>query len=239
MSDSGVVGLIEALNDPDTTVAEEAKAELEGFGAAMVGPLLEAIPAFDAFATLLAIELLEEFGNERAGGVLIPLLSSENRGVREWAARAVGVLSVRESVDALTGAYEQVKREGTPLHWTEPIAIREALTRLGARREVVPPLVAALMRDVPSVGPAWWIEDVGDAIDALADANQAVVSTLPWAASGDRYLWVRTQTWEPDWTLLWAQLVEQTRQDSKDAIRRSNASADTVVTLIWMNADDL
>lgn len=239
MSDSRVRTLIQALNDPDTTTAEEAKAELEAYGGAIEEPLLEAIPTFHTFGILKAIDLLEEFGDERAGSVLIPLLSNDTPTVREWSARALGTLGVRESVHALTEAYEYVKREGTPLHWTEPAAIREALTRLGARREVVPWLAASLRTDVSSVGPAWRIDDVGQVIDALADTNQAIISAMPWTESRGRYLWVRTQDWEPDWTLSWPELVEQTRRDSKEAVRRADVSSRAVVTLIWMDEDDL
>lgn len=49
MSDSRVRGLIRALNHPDTTTAEEAKAELQVYGTAIEEPMLEPIPTFDDF----------------------------------------------------------------------------------------------------------------------------------------------------------------------------------------------
>jgi HEAT repeat protein len=131
--------LIAELGNDDTDLAELAEAELrDDYGPLIVDPLLEAMPDFGNFGILCAVELLEEFGDERAGPTLISLLENEEHVVREWAARALGTLGIRDAIDPLKLVYDRVKARRTPLDWTEPGAIWDALTRLGGREEVLP-----------------------------------------------------------------------------------------------------
>jgi hypothetical protein len=152
------------------------------------------MPEFGSFGILSAVELLGEFGDERAGPTLIALLDSEDHVVREWAAGALGELRINDAIDPLKLAYERVKARRTPLHWTEPLAIRNALTRLGAREEIIPPSVARLRLQRMGPNPrhywerSWEREHVAEVIDALADAGQAIVTVIAWAAGGGAHI---------------------------------------------------
>lgn len=173
--------LIAELDDEDTGLAELAEAELrDDYGPLLVDPLLEAMPEFGNFGILSAVELLEEFGDERAGPTLIALLDSEDRVVREWAARALGELGIKDAIDPLKLAYERVKARRTPLHWTEPVTIRDALTSLGGREEVIAASAERLQKSDPIQGRYWERAHADEVIDALADAGQAIVSVQAW-----------------------------------------------------------
>src|SRR5882672_1087056 len=133
-----IAELVAELNGDDTNRAEEAQAALERYGSAVLAPLMESAPGFDRFGQLCAIELFQRIGDRRAASVLIPMLRSDHDTVREWAGGALGDLDVREAVPELHAAYGRTKDRGTPPDWTEPQAIRDALTKLGAREDVVP-----------------------------------------------------------------------------------------------------
>jgi HEAT repeat protein len=229
--------LIAALGDEDTGLAELAEAELRDYGHKIVEPLLEAMPGFGNFGIVSAVELLEEFGDERAGPILISLLESDERVVREWVADALGTLGIRGAIDPLKLTYERAKARGTPLHWTEPTALRRALTKLGAREEVIPPSVERLRRIDSTTGRYWEWEHADEVVDALADADQAIVLVQIWEGPGG--MRVRAHGGEPDWSLPWRALVQQTRRAAKSVLSGSDAPPDAVVTLEWMKENDM
>jgi hypothetical protein len=236
--------LIAKLDDEDTGLAELAEAELrDDYGPLVVGPLLEAMPEFGSFGILSAVELLGEFGDERAGPTLIALLGSEEHVVREWTAGALGELRINDAIDPLKLAYERVKARRTPLHWAEPNTIRNALTSLGAREEIIPASVARLRLQRMGPNPrhywerSWQREHVAEVIDALADAGQAIVTVIAWAAGGGAH--ISLPEWEPDWSLPWSALVEQTRRDAKASVMAPDVPHDAVVMLDWMNENDI
>jgi hypothetical protein len=160
--------LVAELNGDDTNQAEEAQATLEQYGAAVLAPLMDAAPQFGRFGQLCAIELFQKISDPRAGSVLIPMLRSDHDTVREWAAQALGDLGVREAVPELQAAYERAKRSRIPPDWSEPQSIRDALTQLGARDEVIPALVRERIRTEPIVGRCWRPSDLADVIESLA-----------------------------------------------------------------------
>jgi len=230
--------LVTLLNSDDTNEAEEAQAVLQPYGAAIVLPLLEAVPRFGRFGQLCAIELLRDAGDPRAAAVLIPMLRSEHDTVREWAASAIGAIHIENAVPELRRAYEDVKRRRTPLDWTEPEALRCSLTQLGARDEVIPARVDALSRRERNFGRCWAAEDLVAVINALADANQLVLWFQFWERWRDTHTWRETPSWELDWSLAWSELVEAARRDALEGARQAGTPDNTVATISWMNEHD-
>lgn len=233
-----IAELIEELDGDDTNRAEEAQAELELHGAAVLVPLIEAAPRFGRFGQLCAIELLEHIGDTGAGPVLIPMLRSEDETVRAWATRALGELEVAEAVAALQLAYEGVKRRRTSLDWSEPQDIRDALTKLGARAEVVPSSVHERARVDPIIGRCWLPSDLHDVVESLAVARQVVLSFSFWERGRETRTWVETPGWELDWSLPWDRLVESARSDAIDAATRAGTPKDTVASVTWLDESD-
>jgi HEAT repeats len=236
--DKEILDLVSLLNSEDTSEAQEAQDELELYGPAILDQLLEATPRLGAYGQLCAIELLEGLGDRRAATVLIPMLDSENDVVREWAARALGELGIKEAVPRLREAYEAVQRRGKPLDWTEPGALRTALTQLGARREVVPARVDALGQSERSLGRCWPVEHLIEVIDSLADADQLVLWFQYWERVEGTHRRRDTPGWDLEWSLGWGDLVESTRTKAVDAARRAGTPSNTVATLSWMNEAD-
>jgi len=230
--------LVALLDSSDTNEAEEAEAALRRYGAAVVPALLEAVPSFGRFGQLCAIELLHDAGDPRAATVLIPMLRSEHDTVREWAASALGDLHIEAAVPELRRAYEEVKVRGTPLDWTEPEALRRALTQLGEREEVVPSRVNALSRSERKLERCWAAEDLVAVIDALADDDQLVLWFQLWERWRDTHTWRETPSWELDWSLSWRDLVEGARRDALEAARQAGTPTNTVATVSWMNEHD-
>lgn len=223
-----ILDLVALLNSEDTSEAQEAQDELELYGPVILDPLLEATPRLGAYGQLCAIELLDELGDRRAATVLILMLDSENDVVREWAANALGKLRVEEAIPKLREAYENVQRRGKPLDWTEPEALRTALTQLGARREVVPARVDALGRSEGLLGRCWPVEHLIDVINSLADADQLVLWFQYWERVEETHRRRDTPGWELDWSLRWGDLVESARENAVDAARRAGTPANTV-----------
>jgi HEAT repeat protein len=245
LGDRRISDLIWAL-DGDPTGAEEAQAELEEYGPEILPPLLEAAPVFGRFGQLCAIELLERIGDPRAGSVLIPMLRSEHDTVREWSAGALAALGVEEAVPELRRAYEEVKARGTPLDWSEPKRLRDALTQLGARDEVVLPRVAALSCSDLVFDRCWPVEHLATVVAELADAEQLVLyfqlwkrgresksllgQLLPSRPERDSYTWKEAPGWELDWSLPWPELIASARDAALAAARQVETADNTVAT---------
>jgi HEAT repeat protein len=233
-----VAELIAELNGDDTNQAEEAQATLEQYGAAVLAPLLDAAPRFGRFGQLCAIELFQRISDPRAGTVLIPMLRSDHDTVREWAAQALGDLGVREAVPGLQAAYERAKQSRIPPDWSEPQSIRDALTQLGARDEVIPALVRERIRTEPIIGRCWLPSDLPDVIESLAAASQVVLSFTYWERWRDTRTWVETPSWDLDWSLPWDRLIASARNDALDAAARAGTPADTVAVVSWLDEAD-
>jgi HEAT repeat protein len=230
--------LIADLDSDDTNQAQEAQAALGPYGRAVLEPLLDTAPNFGRFGQLCAIELFQEIGDPQAGTVLIPMLDSENGTVRDWAAQALGELGVPQAVPALRRAYAAVKERGTPLDWTEPLAIRTALTELGARREVVPPRVAELERQEGKLDRCWAVRDLPEVITELANARQLVLDFMWWEGWRDTHTLRETPRYDLDWSLPWEHLVESARVAALNAARTPGIPDDSVATLAWMDEAD-
>ena len=147
------------------------------------------------------------------------------RDATEWAHR-------------LREAYDAARRAGTPPDWSEPVWLREALTALGARTEIVPPTIAGLTRTEGILGRCWSAEQLPFVITELADAGQVILYFQYWARWRDTHTWTDTPNWELDWTRPWPDLVEASRRAALAAAEAAGTPAGTVATITWMSEDD-
>lgn len=230
--------LIAVLDGDDWNAGEQALAELESLGPDVLEPLMEAAPRFQRFGQLCAIQLFEHISDARAGAVLIPMLRDDDEAVRTWAARALGGLDVREATPELRRAYEAVRVRGTPLDWSEPDALRDALRDLGAREEVIPDGVAELAVSERMITRGWPVEHLPEVIAELADARQLVLYFMFWTRWRDTHRWQDSPSWELDWSLPWDALVEAARRDALAAAREAGTPADTIATVTWLDESD-
>ncbi|MFF5226165.1 HEAT repeat domain-containing protein [Dactylosporangium sp. NPDC000521] len=209
-----IARLIGLLDDDSTEIAEDAKAALISIGDEVVQPLASAMGSLDRYGQLSAIEVFEHLGDAAAGPALIDLLGSEHETVREWSARAIAELGVREAVPMLQAAYRRQRVSGDGPDWTEAVAVRHALTVLGARQEVLPPLTASLRTAAGSILQAWPSARLVDVVNDLADHGQAVLYFQLWAVIDGGTFWNGHEGLdEPlDFREPWRQVVEDARE---------------------------
>jgi hypothetical protein len=241
VEDHELDALVALLDGDDHNAAEEARWALEAHGDRPVDLLIERAPAFGRFGKLCAIELFEHIGDPRAATVLIPMLRDADETVRAWAASALADLPVPEAVEPLKAAYEAVKARGTPLDWSEPEAIRHALTALGQRTMVVPPLVAERARHVEPIGRAWSVADLLAVIEALADAQQCITSVTVFTRNAGAYGWhVDTEVEWPalDLSVPWPDLVARAREAALDVATHPRVPEDAYAILSWLDRGD-
>jgi len=147
--------LISMLDDDSTEVAEDAKAELMSIGQDVVGPLAAAVFSLQRYGQLSAVEVFEHMGGAVAGQILTELLGSDHETVREWSAYALATLEMRDAVPALQAAYRRQRAGGDPPDSSEAVGLRYALTALGARSPVIPPLTATWVVRAAGLEQAW------------------------------------------------------------------------------------
>ncbi|WP_247748505.1 hypothetical protein [Streptomyces sp. 4R-3d] len=150
---SHIAALVQQL-DSKADESYDARAKLIWIGADAIPAVINGLPSLGGFGQLTAIEVFEKVGDPRCGPALIGLLDSDNPTVREWAAMAVASLEIYGAVGPLRRAYRACLERATPPDWTEPGGIRWALTELGARTPVVPPLTARLQPTTADNAPA-------------------------------------------------------------------------------------
>ncbi|MFI1969154.1 HEAT repeat domain-containing protein [Streptomyces cinnamoneus] len=161
----------------------DARAELIWIGAHAIPAVINGLPSLGGFGQLTAIEVFEEVGDPRCGPALIGLLDSENPTVREWAAMALASLEIDGAVEPLRRAYRSCLERATPPNWTESVGIRYALTELGARTPVVPPLTARLRATAEDDAPGWPSTHFTEIINDLADHAQVILYSQFWRVS--------------------------------------------------------
>jgi hypothetical protein len=235
-----VARLIADLDSPDTTTAEEAQASLIALGDAALPAVVEALPGLGTYGKRCAIEVLDAGEYAPAGPALVALLDDVDDVAREWSAALLGRLGHRPAVPALRAAYARLLADGTPLGWTEPAAVRDALTAFGARRVVRPPLLAALAEDHEGyeVFPATRLADV---LAALADASQVVLFFQVWRRAGGTLRWQGHEGsgWELDRALPWAESVRAAYEAALlEASCLPADRPDLVVGIEWIDAAD-
>jgi len=244
--------LLADLDSGDSETAEEAQAELETYGASILGPLMEAAPHFGRLGTLCAVELFAKIGDRRASSALIPMLQNEDDAVRQWAAEALGQLGAHEAIPNLKDAYNAARRATNP-DWSEPATMRTALATLGARREVIPARVAAFALNDPQLGRCWRPSDLRELVEELAAAGQVVVSFAFWRwrrlsplkifgvtliEASEQWTSVDTPSWDLQWSLPWSALVDSARRKALEATGRVRAPENTVAVLSWIDEAD-
>ncbi|GAA1345461.1 hypothetical protein GCM10009647_090050 [Streptomyces sanglieri] len=112
--------------------------------------------------------------------MLVGLLDSGNSTVRQWAAEALADLGIQRAVPGLQRAYESFRQRGEAPDDSEGVALRWALSELGARDVVVPPRAAALRRSLEYLDPAWPTVHLTEVIEQLAAHGQAVLYFQVW-----------------------------------------------------------
>jgi hypothetical protein len=125
---------------------------------------------------LLAIDVFETLGDQRACSTLITLLRNDDATVVEWAARALGSLGCREAVASLLELRARLVATRVPPDWTGPVALRHALSDLGARQAVVPVVSVNLKVQRPDTDMELFRSaDLTTVIEDLAGASQVIL----------------------------------------------------------------
>ena len=236
-----ITRLIGLLNDDSIEVVQDAEGELILIGGEVVRPLADAVGSLDAYGQLCAIEIFDHFGDPAAGPALIGLLGSEDDTVRRWSTWSVGELRLQEALPALLAARERLRAEGEPPDGGEAVEVRRALTRLGARREVWPPLTTSLRTTARDLPRAWPSDRLADVVDDLADHDQAVLGfslSLVFPAHtteiGHERLDRRLDVRKP-----WRQVVEDARESALVEAAFVEPRPNLFATVEWIGRDDV
>jgi len=241
--DIGVSDLIGELNYSSEGRSEEAKLELISRGAKVVPALAARVVDLERLGKLLAIDVFETLGDARACSSLISLLQDDDTTVVEWSARALGSLGCHEAVAPLLELRSRMVAARVPPDWTGPVALRCALSDLGARQAVVPEKTARLK--VQRAGTAMQLfmsADLTTVIDDLAAHSQVLLYFQVWRIGNeDQLYWVRGdhEQWTFDWSAPWSDNVA-----AAHAVARANAARlvpqpDLLVQPEWMDGDDI
>ncbi|MFC8510701.1 HEAT repeat domain-containing protein [Streptomyces sp. NPDC057411] len=219
----------------------DARAELIGIGANAIPAVIDGLPSLDRFGQLTAIEVFEEVADPRCGPALIALLRSDDSAVREWAAMALASLKLDGAVEPVRHAYRACLERATPPDWSEPEGIRWALTELGARTPVVPPLTAHLRATVADNAPRWPSTHFTEIINDLADHAQVILYSQFWRVDAGRTYGISDTGlgWELDWTALWEHPVEESRTWSLLEASEAPAGDNIFVAPTWIDRTDL
>ncbi|WP_344461835.1 hypothetical protein [Kitasatospora kazusensis] len=240
--DSMITQRVGELDADSSEVAEDAQYSLIAMGPAVLDEVIAATPHLGVFGQLCAIDVFTALKDPRPGDVLIDLLDSENATVRQWAAGALADLEIRRAVPALQRTYEAFRRRGEAPDDSEGVALRWALTDLGAREPVIPPRAAALRTSLGNLDPAWPTAHLAEVIEDLAAHDQAVLYFQVWrirpdnGASGGPGPGI---DWDLDRQSSWARIVAHCRDWALLAAEATDKAPDLVATICWIDASDL
>ncbi|WP_405665258.1 HEAT repeat domain-containing protein [Streptomyces sp. NBC_01166] len=237
---SRIERLVQQL-DGEAEASYDARAELVRIGSAAVPATVEGLLSLGSFGQLTAIEVFEGVADPSCGPALVGLLDSDNPTVREWAAMALATLEIEGTGAPLRRAYRACLERATPPDWSEPAGIRWALTELGARTPVIPPLTARLGDTTDPGGlcrPSAAFEEV---INDLADHSQVILYSQFLQVEGERtyYVSYTGPDWQVDWAAPWEELVEETRTHSLLEATEAPVGKDIFVTPTWIDRTDL
>lgn len=223
--------------------SKNAQAALLSQGRDVVPALARGLPSLSRFGQLAVIEVFEELGDPRCCPALIELLAGEHDAVREWAALTLMDFEYVDAVEPLRRAYDACRDRGTPPEDSEADAIRCALTRLGARTPVEPPLTVSLVSTGTAgdeLGASWPCDRLAEVVGDLADHGQVVLRLQFWHLREGGVSWVREvgQYRELDWTKPWDDLVEDARTWAMSESAETAAREDMVATIWWIDLSD-
>ncbi|GGY03737.1 HEAT repeat domain-containing protein [Streptomyces tanashiensis] len=224
--------------DGDDDASYAARVQLVSIGRDAILAVIDGLPTLGSFGRLTAIEVFEEVADPRCGPALIALLDDDDPIVREWAAIALANLEIDDAAEPLRRAYRACLERATPPDWTEPVGIRWALTELGARTPVTPPLTARLHDTTAAGWPSPHFEEI---INDLADHDQVILYSQFRQVEGERTYHVSYTgpDWHPDWTAPWEELVKETRTQSLLEASEAPVGGNIFVDITWIDRTDL
>ena len=240
--DSEIGRRIRELDADSSETAEDAQHALTAMGPDVLNDVMAAVPSMGRFGQLCAIEIFTALGDPKAADVLINLLDSDSDTVRQWAAEALAELGVDRAVPALDRAYDAFRQRGEPPDHSEGEGMRWALTRLGARRVVLPPRSAALRASDDEANPVWPTVHLAEVVEDLAAHAQAVLYFQIWQIGADgRRFWrgASDVDWNLDRAWAWDRNVEHCRDWAVLAAEAVDKRPDLVASISWIDATDL
>jgi hypothetical protein len=227
--------------DGEADESYDARAELIRLGSDAIPAIVDGLPSLGGFGQLTAIEVFEEVGDPHCVPALIRLLDSDDPTVREWAAMALANREIDDSIEPLRRAHHACLQRATPPDWTEPSGIRWALTELGARTPVVPPLTARLRATAADDAPGRPSAHFTEIINDLADHAQVILCSQFRRVDAGRTYGISgtAPDWELDWTAPWEHLVEESRTWSLLEASEAPAGDNVFVAPAWIDRTDL
>lgn len=237
-----IARLIRLLDDDSTDVYEGARFSLMAIGPEVVAPLAAAVGSMESpVGQLCAIQVFDHFGDAAAVPALIGLLGSDDETVRIWSMWSVAGLGDREALPALWAAHRRLRAAGEPPDSGEADALRSALTELGARQEVLPPLTASSQTTAGDRGRAWPSERLADVVNDLADHGQAVLGLRFWLVFRGRGASINHERLlRPlDVDRPWRQVVEDARETALIEVASVPPRPDLFATVEWIDRDDV
>jgi len=233
------------MNSENTELAEDAQKSLAELGQDAISPILARLPTLGVFAQRCALDLLERSPSEVLSQVsqdelqraIHPLLDSTDEVVREWSANVLGRAKSRASIPILRHALKKSRERGIPPDWTEPVAMRSALTDLGDRIEIIPRLLQETCRH--EFARCWPAQLLPNLIEALAEEQQILLYFTTWQPHGDAWCWVDSPSWEISLHGPWPDQVQTGKKHALDAIKTWQAPEMSVISLEWIAETDL
>lgn len=235
--------LIAVLSEGSSDDAQDAQALLTELGRPAAERLLQQLTDLSTFGKLCAIEVISAAPPVAAGTAFAGLLGDENSTVREWAATALGELRHRPAVEELLQLHNRLLTEAVPVDWSEPVAVRAALTVLGAHQAVQPPMLEQLATVVLTGMVVWPAENLEGLIEALAEGGQTLLYFMTWRrGGGERLFWQQHDSagWAFDPAAPWNENVRLARDAALlEASTLSEDRSNLVVSLEWIGAEDV
>ncbi|MFB8140705.1 hypothetical protein [Streptomyces parvus] len=154
---------------------------------------------------------------------------------------ALASLKIDGAVEPVRRAYRACLERATPPDWSEPESIRWALTELGARTPVVPPLTARLRPITAGNAPGWPSAHFTEIINDLAEHAQVNLYSQFWRVdAGGTYCVSGTGLdWELDWTAPWEHLVAESRTWSLLEASEAPVGDNIFAAPAWIDRTDL